>query len=368
MINIKAIICAGGTGTRLWPVSRKNSPKQFKPFLDNETLLQKTHGRLSAFLKQENIYLCTPIDLKAEMSTQVPVDEERFILEPLRRDTAPALGLAILKIFLKDPQAIVTNIWADHYIDNQKLYQETFQTAEEFIDKHPEKIFMVGVKPEYPETGYGYIKMGDSFETVGEKEIFNVDAFKEKPTLEVAEDYLKNGKFLWNPAMFFFRADHFLNLFAKHSPEIYSALMKIKEVVGTPDEGRVTHEEFEKLPKISIDYAIFEKEKELFVMPADLGWTDVGNWRSIYDMLTARQARLTGRQGGHAVKGGNYVEIDSSNNLIFSETGQMISTIGVHDSLVIVTKDAILICEKSRAQDVKKIVDQLSSHDLHHLM
>lgn len=329
--------------------------------MDNETLLQKTHNRLSAFLNPENIYLCTPIDLKAEMSTQVPVDEDRFILEPLRRDTAPALGLAVLKIFLKDPKAIVTNIWADHYIDNQKLYQEIFQTAESFIGKYPEKIFMVGVKPQYPETGYGYIKVGQSFETVSGHEVFKVDAFKEKPNLETAQEYLSSGDYLWNPAMFFFRADHFLNLFAKHSPEIYSALMKIKEVVGTPEEERVTFEEFEKLPKISIDYAIFEKEKELYVMSADLGWTDVGNWRSIYDMLTARQ-------GGHAIKGGKYVEIDSSNNLIFSETGQMISTIGVHDSLVIVTKDAILICEKSRAQDVKKIVDQLSSHDLHHLM
>jgi len=361
MSNIKAIIFAGGQGTRLWPISRKNSPKQFKPFLDDSTLMQKTYSRLNSFLKCENIYLCTPVDLKDEMKSQVTVDDEHLILEPMRKDTGPAIGLATLKIFLKDPQAIVTNVWADQYIINEDKYRESFSTAEEFLNRNPERIFMVGVKPRYPETGYGYIKMGRSSDRIGENEIFHVDSFKEKPDLATAQDYISKWEYLWNPAMLFFRADHLLNLFAKHSPEIHAGLMRMKEAIGTADEDRVISEEFEKLPKIAIDYVINEKEKEMYVMPVDLGWTDVGHWKAIYDIL------IEGKEG-HAVKGAKYVEIDSSNNLIFSETGQMISTIGVHDSLVIVSKDAILICEKSRAQDVKKIVSQLASHDLEHLL
>lgn len=354
MSKIKVIICAGGQGTRLWPISRKNSPKQFKPFLDEQTLLQKTFSRLNKFIPDENIYLCTPVDLKDEMVRQISLDAGHLILEPLRKETGPALALAALRVYLQDPQAIITNVWADHYIGDENMYRQIFETAETFLNDNPKQVFLAGVKPSYAETGYGYIKIGESAQRIGVNEIFQVDSFKEKPNLATAEEYLSSGEYLWNPAMFFFRADHLLSLFEKHAPEIYQPLVAIKSAIGTADEEKIIAEEFAKMPKISIDYAILEKEKDMVVMPADLGWTDVGHWKSIYDMLT-------GGKEGHAVKGAKYVEIDSQNNLIFSETSQLISTIGIKNCLVIASKDAILICDKERSQDVKKLVEKLKN-------
>jgi len=205
-----------------------------------------------------------------------------------------------------------------------------------------------GVKPTYPETGYGYIKMGHSKGVHNGYEIFHVDSFKEKPDTQTAKQYVARWEYLWNPAMFFFRVDHMLSLYKQYVPFIYEGLMKIYDAIGTSQEMNVVQEEFEKFEKISIDYAIFEKAKDLYVLPVDLGWADIGHWKSVYDLLD------TGEE--NVVKNAHYVGVDSSRNLILSETDQLISTVDVHDSLVIVTKDAILISSKEKAQNVKEIV------------
>lgn len=328
-------------------------PKQVRPFLDNETLLQKTHNRLSAFLPAESIYLATGQALCDEISCQVSIEPKRFFVEPQRKDTAAAMALAAAKIFKENPEAILTNVWSDHYIGNVEAYQNVFEVASEFISQNPKKIFIAGVKPMYAETGYGYIKMGANAQRIGEHDIFEVAEFKEKPELKLAEEYVKNWEYLWNPAMFYFNVGNLIELYKEHAPEFYPGIMTIIEAIGTDAETAEIERVFASWPKVSFDVAIMEKASDRFVMPVDLGWSDVGHWKSIYDLLA--------QEDGSTVGKAKFIEIDSKNNLIFSETDQLISTIGIENALVIVSQDAILICDKQRAQQVKDLVAKLET-------
>lgn len=345
-MKLNAVIFAGGSGTRLWPLSRAHQPKQVKPFIDDSTLLQKTYERLTKISHVNSISVSTNASLLDTVYDQL--GDVPLIIEPLKKDTAAAVGYACVKLLKENPQAYMTNAWSDHHIQDPDAYAQLFTTALEFLQKHPRSIIMAGVRPTYPETGYGYIKMGKSVGTYAEQDVFSVDCFKEKPSLATAQEYISRWEYLWNPALFFFSVEHMLDLYKQHMPTLYEGLMRIYDALGTPQELSVIQQEFDQFEKISIDYAILEKTTDLFVIPVDMGWSDIGHWKSIYDLLDTDE--------DNKVKGAQYVGIDSYNNLIFSETDQLISTVGVRDSLVIVTKDAILICSKDEAQKVKDVV------------
>ncbi len=351
-MNIHSVIFAGGSGTRLWPLSRKNSPKQMKPFLDDETLLQKTYNRVVGIVGKDNIYISTNINLKTSISHQI--DCENMILEPDKKDTAAAIGYACVKVLKKNKNAIMTNIWSDHFIKNQKEYAKLFRTAEKFLESHQESIFMAGVKPSYPETGYGYIQVGNIKETCLGQEIFNVKSFKEKPDLDTAKSYMLKPEYLWNPGMLFFRVDYMLNLYKEHMPEMYKGLMEIHNSLGTEEEDEITKKSFDSFEQTSIDYAILERTKELYLIQVDLGWTDVGNWKAVYDILNNGEKNI--------VKNAKYIEVDSNNNLIFSQSSQLISTVGINDMLVVVSEDVIMLCSKERAQNIKELVQVLQAN------
>ncbi len=352
MSEIRAVIFAGGSGTRLWPISRASQPKQVRPFFDEQTLLQKTYQRLIKIMPEHAIYVSTNAQLVDHVHEQI--GDVPLIIEPLKKDTAAAVGYACIRLYKENPQAIMTNAWSDHHIKDETVYARLFEVAQEFLVQHPESIFMAGVKPTYPETGYGYIEMGNSEGFHAGAEVFRVKSFKEKPDLATAKEYMSKWEYLWNPAMFFFRVEHMLNLYKQYLPQMHAGLMRISDALGTEQEMEVVAREFEQFEKISIDYAILEKAPELYVLPVDLGWADIGHWNAIYDLLDEGHANI--------VKNARYVSHDSRGNLIFSETDQLISTVGVHDSLVIVSKDAILICKKEQAQNVKAIVAQLADN------
>lgn len=349
---MKLIILAGGSGTRLWPVSRKNSPKQVKPIIGKDTLLQKTFSRLRAGFPVNDIYVATNKDQLPLIKKQLRrLPAANYIIEPAKRDTAAAIGLALIKIYKEDSQAVIMNINSDHHIRNEKAYLKIIKLASRIIKERPAVGVLLGVNPTYPETGYGYIKMGREAAEIGGVKIFHIAEFKEKPNLARAKKYIEQWAYLWNMGCFAWRADTLLALYKEHLPGMYRILMRIHKALGSEEEEQVIAREFKKIRPISMDYGIVEKARKLVVIPADFGWADVGHWRTVKNVLS--------KKVGDNIIMGNVVEIDSRGNLVYSYSGKLIALAGVSNMVIIETKDAILVCPHERAQDVKKIVDKL---------
>lgn len=354
---MKVIILAGGGGTRLWPVSRKLNPKQIQPFIGNRTLLQETYSRIRSGFKPGDIFISTHYDQLQGVKKQLPgFPRNNFILETVKRDTAGAIGLAAVTIHKKNPHEIIVMANSDHYIKNKKEYIKKLRLAQKVISKDPEYSMVIGIRPSYPETGYGYIKINKVFKQLGNNEIFYGQRFVEKPNLKAAQKYVKSWDYLWNSAIFCWRVDHLLSLYKKHLPNHYRILMRIQPALGTKREKLVVSREFKKLKSVSIDYGIMEKIKKLLVIPSSFDWADVGHWKTVKDILSKKKS-------DNIVKG-RYSGVDSTGNLIFSYTGRLVGTAGLKDMIVIDTEDCLLVCPKDRAQDVKKIVERLQKEKL----
>jgi mannose-1-phosphate guanylyltransferase len=354
---MKAVILAGGVGTRLWPLSRKNSPKQVKPFIDEETLLQKTYKRVRLGFSPKDIFISTN-ELFAELiREQLPdIPETNFILEPERKDTAAAVGLAAVKIHKQNPQEIIVTINSDHYIRDEKEFIRIIKLGGRVARQNPDYTVLIGINPTFPATGYGYIKMESVFTKIGKDQIFRAEKFVEKPTLLKARRYLKNWQYLWNPAYFIWRIDKLLNLYKKYLPPMYQHLHVIEKALGTKKEKEILKKEFSRIKPISIDYGIMEKISKMLVIPANFGWADVGDWQVIKNILSKNEEENVTR--------GKHIGVDSSGNLIYSLTGKLITTLGVKNMVIIETEDAIMICPKERAQEIKKIIEKLKEEKL----
>lgn len=349
---MKIVILAGGGGTRLWPVSRKNKPKQIQPFIGNKTLLQKTYDRARQGFRSSDIFLSTNYQQLSVMQQQIPgAPRANYILETVKKDTAAAIGLSAVYLHKQNPHDIMTIAYADHYIQNEREYIRLLKMAEQQIRKNPSYSFLIGIRPTYPEIGYGYIKINKVFQQAGNDEIFFGQKFVEKPDLETARKYLKSWDYLWNSGMFCWRVDYLLSLFKKFLPDQYRILMKIQSALGTRDEKKVMAREFKKIKPISIDYGIMEKTRKILVIPASFDWADVGHWRTVKEILSKTAADNVVR--------GKHISHDSQGNLIYSYSGKLIATAGLNNTIIIDTEDCLLVCPKDRAQDVKKIVEQL---------
>jgi len=350
---MKIVILAGGGGTRLWPVSRKNKPKQIQPFIGNKTLLQKTFERLRSGFKLDDILVSANARHYSLIHKQIPaLPKKNYILEPEKKDTAAAIGLVAAYLAKQNPKEVFLTANADHYIKNVKEYIRIIKLIGKVVKDNPAATGLVGIKPTYPETEYGYIKINKLFGQIGNDEIFYGEKFIEKPDFITAKKYFKAWDYLWNPAMFCWRADYLLSLFKKHLPKHYLHLNKIQKAVGTKSEKSVLNREFKKIkPSISIDYGIMEKIKKMLVVPADFDWVDVGHWRTVKDVLSQKK-------DDNVIKG-KYVGHDSKGNLIYSYSGKLIATAGVENMVIIDTEDCLLVCPKNRAHEIKKIVEEL---------
>ncbi len=352
-----AVIMAGGSGTRFWPLSREKMPKQLLKIGAEDTLIQETVKRVLPLINREDIFVVTNHNLADAINTQLSAKfgetwDMNFILEPEARNTAPALGLAALHLNRIDPDGIMVVFSADHSIRKADEFLRLLRKAgNAAVDNY---LVTLGIKPDRPETGYGYIKAGDPCYGSEIKDqnagVCRVEAFVEKPNIETARDYLRQGKYYWNSGIFIWKTSALLHEIEKHAPSLYKGLMEIQKSIGTDTETEVIRQVFKKLESISIDYAVMEKTDRAAVIPADIGWSDVGSWTALDD--------VSERDASGNVIAGNVIDIDSHDSIIYAEK-RLVATIGLKNVVVVDTPDATLVCSKDRAQDVKKVVEEL---------
>lgn len=364
--HLFALVLAGGGGTRLWPKSREGNPKQFLPLFDKETLTQITLKRLHKILPWEKIIVVTVSDAyKKEILREVPdIPEKNVLVEPARRETGPAHGLGALYIRKIDPDAVIVTESADRLVRPVDTYLRTLEKAARVAFEKGVLIAM-GVKARYANPGYGHIKKGELWKNEGGVKFYKLDEFVEKPPLELAEKYTASGNYFWNAGQFIWRADSLLESLGKHAPEIANKLKKIGPALGTKREDSVMKEVYESMPKLAIDYAVAEKEKNFLVVEGDFYWTDIGDWKEVWENLPKDKDNNVIIDGD--IPGGRVINIDTTETLVHTD-GRLIAMVDVDDIAIVDTKDILLVCKKSRAQSVKKIVEKLREENRRDLL
>jgi len=350
---ILPVILAGGKGTRLWPMSRELMPKQFLPLVGTTTMLQETINRLKPITTELPLVICNVEHrfLAAENLRAVGKLNKNLLLEPIGKNTAPAIAIAALTALKSGSDPLLLVLAADHVITKLEEFVDAVSNAQILATQG--KLVTFGIVPDAPETGYGYIRRGEVINSLDGKQLgFNVKEFAEKPELSIAESYLTSGEYVWNSGMFMFKASIFLAELKKFNPTILQYCEQA--VMGSTidlDFIRVDPVPFEKCPSDSIDYTVMEKTDCAVVVPLDAGWNDVGTWSSLWQVLPKNEL-------SNAVKG-DVIAVDSKNSLLISEHG-LLTCVGVNNLVVVQTKDAVLVADKNNAQNVKKIIQQLN--------
>ncbi|MFA6992220.1 MAG: sugar phosphate nucleotidyltransferase [Candidatus Gracilibacteria bacterium] len=339
---MKAVILAGGGGTRLWPLSTEKVPKQFQKLVSNRTMFEETVDRLN-FLKPKDIYVAINKEHHKIIRKLAPkIPKENILIEPALRDTCSAIGLATAIIAKKYPNEVIAIIYADHLIKNTKMFQQKLKLAEKIAQKE-NTLNIIEVKASSPHTGYGYIKLGKLLDK--SNQVYEIDRFVEKPSLKKAQEYVKSGKHLWNTGIYVWKAKTLLAEYAKHQPGIYGKLM---EMVKNPAKIKNL---YPTLPKISLDYAIMEKTttKKIRIIKSDkLGWSDVGNFEAIFNELAKSKKQNILR--------GKVKLLECEGCLIYSDTKKTIKALGLKDLVIVDTPDGLLICKKDQSKRIKEIV------------
>lgn len=358
-----AVIMAGGTGTRLWPMSRTGKPKQFHKLVSEKTLIQETYDRLKKAIPAKNIFISTNVKYEQEIKSQLPeLPADNFIIEPAKRNTGPALAYLAAEIYAKDKDAIIATLASDHVVQNMDVFANSLKIAFKTVEKNPTSLVLIGINPTRPDTGLGYIKMGSVKAEIDEERIFEVDKFLEKPDLKTAEKYTQSWEYLWNAAYYFFSAKQLLNWFEKYVPETYKIMNEIEKLKASGGNGTTqikVKELFSKAKDEQFEFSVIEKldPKKILVIPADLGWSDIGNWGTLHDVLSESY-------GSSMISKGYHMDVESENCLVYGGN-KMIATIGLKDVVIIDTPDAILVANKNKAQDVKKLLDKLKGEGKH---
>jgi mannose-1-phosphate guanylyltransferase len=352
-VKIYPVIMAGGSGTRFWPLSRKDRPKQFLALAGDEPLLAATVGRLPPLAKaKETFVVCGPAHAAAARRMLPKLPEQNFIVEPCARNTAPCVGLAALHVARRDPRGVMAMLPADHHIARPPAFREAIAVAADLAQRGA--IATIGIKPSRPETGYGYLKIGPRLAASGRKgkgAAHKVERFVEKPDLVTAARYLADGGYLWNSGIFAFRADVILEEIRRAMPVLGEQLDAIDAAHGTPAYKKTLARIFPECPSISIDYGVMEKSKRIAVVPADFGWSDVGSFAALPDV------RPTDRLGN--VAEGDAVVVDAHNAVVLAKGGRPVAVVGIDDVVVVDAGDAVLVCRRDRAQDVRQAVEEL---------
>lgn len=345
MSHLYALILAGGSGTRLWPRSRKLQPKQLLDLLSTRTMLQETYARVSPLVPPQNVFVVTNREYVSQVTEQLPdMPPAQIIGEPEGRGTAPPAALTALLLRERDPDAVIIVLPADHVIQSAPPYLNALQGAAALAQQ--KYLVTLGVTPMYPETGYGYI---EASETIAESEhpAYRVHRFREKPNLETAQEFLERGNFFWNSGIFIWRGDVILEAFAQHMPQ---TLAQLEKIIPAGFDAPAFDAAWCALENETLDYGIMERAGHVAMVPLDAGWSDVGSWTALY-------ALMPHDAHDNAVHG-NHIGVNTRASLIYGER-RLIATIGLENLIVVDTEDALLICSQDHAQDVKKIVDEL---------
>lgn len=348
-----AVIPAGGSGTRLWPLSRATRPKFLLPLFGNRSLLQQTFDRLLALTDTDHVLVvCGPAHVAA-IARQLPeLPAANIIVEPSPNGTGPALALATALIARLDPGAIMGSFAADHDVTDQDAFTAAVRTA--IAVARDGELVTIGLTPTRPETGYGYIER--TAEVVHENDTgtaYRAARFIEKPDRELAEQYVASGNYLWNAAMFTWRVDTLMAEMDRLQPEIARGVRRIADAWDTPRRETVTTSIWPDLPNVTIDTGVMERAQPLAVVPAEMGWSDVGDWHGLGEMI--EQDGL-----GNSVRG-DLLQIDTTNSVIWSETGRMVAMVGLDNIIVVDTEDALLIIDRAKSQEVRKVVERLKA-------
>jgi len=349
-----AVIMAGGRGTRFWPRSREKKPKHLLDIVSKRTIIQETVDRIKPLIPTEKILIVTGKRHARELIRQLPeISAANIIIEPVGKNTSACIGLAALHIQKRVPDAVMVVLPSDHAIGDCRKYLEVIRAAAKVADQE-EGLVTIGIIPLSPETGFGYIEQGQSLRNVNGKEVFQVKSIREKPDLLKARKFVQSGKFYWNSGMFIWKASTILKEIERCLPDLYTGLVKIKEVLGTSKEATTIPRVYKGLASISIDYGVMEKADNVLMLPGDFGWSDVGSWDALWE-ISAKD-----NQGNALTGGGSAIFTDTQGALVYSPK-KLVAVVGVKDLIIVETNDALLICKKGSSQDVKKVVDTLEA-------
>ena len=348
--NHYVAIMAGGIGSRFWPMSRTEYPKQFIDILNiGRTLIQSTYDRFLKFIPAENIYIVTALQYKNIVQEQLPdLPVENILCEPSRKNTAPCIAYVSYKIYELNPNANLICAPADHLIMDDEKFKEVCLQALHFTT-HIKALLTLGITPTNPNTGYGYIQY-ESF-SVSEN-VFKVKTFTEKPDTELAQTFIKSGDFLWNAGIFVWQVKNIIAAFEKYLPEIHEVFDAEKEKFNTPEETAAIEKIYPLCVNISIDYGIMEKADNVYIIPASFGWSDLGTWASTYENLEKDYL-------GNAVTSEQVFVIDATNNMVHGDNKKLIVLQGIDNLIIVDTEDVLLICHKNKEQDIKNYVSEI---------
>lgn len=355
--HLYAVIMAGGIGSRLWPRSRAASPKQFLDLVGPHTMLQDTVRRIEPLIPVERILLVVGKEHADTVLEQVPdLSRDNLVLEPEARGTAPCIGLSAMVIEQRDSEAVMSVFPADHRIADAARFREAISAAAQVAREG--YLVTLGIAPYEANTGYGYIQRGPSLGPKDGFEAYEVQRFTEKPDAANAQAFVESGEYYWNGGIFIWKAKTILDEIQTHLPRLYQELETISEAWDTERRDQTLASAWRKVPKTTIDYGIMEKASRVATIAVDVGWDDVGNWGNLSDLLT-------GDDEGNVIRGrGRALLLDTADSYVYASTGRLVATVGLADFVIVDTPDALLVCPKDRAQDVREIVQALEEQGL----
>ncbi len=349
MKHFNAVILAGGSGTRLWPLSTPSFPKQFLPLPNGHSMIQETLARVAPLTTPAQSWVVTGQHMAGLVQEHLPtVSVEHLLLEPMGRNSAPAIIWAAATIARQDPEAVMAIFSADHMITEVETFRRTLQLAYELAEQG--YLVTIGIQPTTPETGYGYIRFADEVNEGHGHKAFLAERFVEKPDLATAQSYLADGHYVWNAGIFIWKVEAILNEFREHLPDVAKKVQSIVDAMETPDASAVLNTVWPTMQSISIDYGILEKTRNLAVIPANLGWNDVGNWEQYGNLFPGDML------GIRAV--GSHTGLGSQNIVVYNNTQRQVYTIGLEDVIVVEMDDMTLVCHKEQVQRVKELAEQ----------
>ncbi|MDG5857010.1 mannose-1-phosphate guanylyltransferase [Clostridium beijerinckii] len=347
---IYGLILAGGKGSRLYPLSRADQPKQFLKLINDKSFLVNTVDRIMPLIDRDNIYIVTNMDYKEKVKDElIGIREENIFVEPANKETATCIGLSAVKLLKQDANAVMVVLPSDHYIQGEKNYIDTLSQAIEMANRR-RCIVTLGIEPSRPETGYGYIEMGER--TAGSIPTYRIARFTEKPNSEVAKDFILKGTYLWNSGMFIFRADVILREIEKYLPKLHKSLMEIYKNLGEENEESVIKEQYELIDGISIDFGVMQRTRKAYVIKCDFSWDDMGSFGAL--------SRLLSTYRNNSISKNVYID-DCENCSIFGDKNLIIG-FGIKDLVVVDAGDVILVMDKNKDQEIKHLLNRLNEN------